>query len=67
MAKVFQLYRTDSVRELSRAGVTAVQVRRSGGPHQHEILRQDLTPVEARREQREISHLSQGFVLFDPR
>ncbi len=66
MAKVFQSYRADSVRELSRVGLTVAQIRRSGGPHQHEILRQGLTPVEARREQREISHLSQGFVLFDP-
>ena len=67
MSKTFQSYRTDSVRELSRAGLTVAQVRRSGGPHQHEALRQGLTPVEARREQREISHLSQGFALFDPR
>ena len=67
MAKVFQSYRADSVRELSRVGLTVAQIRRSGGPHQHEILRQGLTPVEARREQREISHPSQGFVLFDPR
>ena len=67
MAKVFQSYRADSVRELSRVGLTVAQIRRSGGPHQHEILRQGLTPVEARREQREISHLSQGFALFDPR
>ena len=61
MAKTFQSYRTDSVRELSRAGVTLAQIRRAGGPHQHEVLQQDLPPEEARREQQEISYLSQGF------
>jgi hypothetical protein len=60
VAKIFQSYRTDSVRELSRAGLTVAQIYRSGGPHQHEVLRQDLTPEEARREQKEISRLSQG-------